>query len=140
MPVCIESHTNTEKVNSRVMIDAKTFVTARPSHKPVFIFSSKTIDTERKEYLTLSDDEVLICDHLMPGFALADKRWCLFDVSLIKDVDFNEGAFQSLLLPQDQKDMIHSLVKIHSDERIQFDDVIKERERAWFSSFMACLE
>jgi hypothetical protein len=72
-PVCIESHTNTEKVNSRVMIDAKTFVTARPSHKPNFIFSSKTIDTERKEYLTFSDDEVLICDHLMPGFALADN-------------------------------------------------------------------
>jgi len=107
------------------MIDAKTFVTARPSHKPEFTFSSKTIDTERKEYLAFSDDEVLICDHLMPGFALADKRWCLFDVSFIKDVDFNEGAFQSLLLPQDQKDMIHSLVKIHSDERIQFDDVIK---------------
>ena len=123
--LCVESHTNIQKVNSRVMIDAKTFVTARPSHKPNFIFASKTIDTEKEEYLKLSDDEVLICDKLIPGFALADKRWCLFDVSLIKEVDFNEGAFQSLLLPQDQKEMIHSLVKIHSDERIQFDDVIK---------------
>ncbi len=37
--------------------------------------------------------------------------------------------FQSLLLPQDQKEMIHSLVKIHSDERLSFDDVIKGKGR-----------
>jgi signal recognition particle GTPase len=52
-------------------------------------------------------------------------RWCYFHVDQTREVDFNSRAFESLLLPQDQKDMIYSLVNIHSDQRVAFDDVIK---------------
>ena len=34
-------------------------------------------------------------------------------------------AFKSLLLAAPQKKMIHSMIKIHKDERLQFDDLIK---------------
>lgn len=107
------------------MVDAKTFTSERPSHKPFFSTQSKPINTKSDDHLRLSDDELIICNHLVPGFALAEKRWCYFHVDQTREVDFNSRAFESLLLPQDQKDMIHSLVNIHSDQRVAFDDVIK---------------
>lgn len=58
------------------MIDAKTFYTARPSHKPTFVAQGKAIRTEDGDHLRLTDDELMICNHEMPGFSLTDKRWC----------------------------------------------------------------
>jgi hypothetical protein len=121
--------TNLWQVKSRIMIDAKTFYAARPSHKPAFVPQGKAIRTEDNDHLKLTDAEFMICNHEMPGFSLTDKRWCFFNIDNIREVDFNLRAFQSLLLPQDQKEMIHSLVKIHSDERLSFDDVIKGKGR-----------
>lgn len=67
----------------------------------------------------------MICDYHVAGFALADKTWCWLEVDKISDVDFNVGAFEKLLLPQEQKDMIHSLVEVHTNNNLSFDDVIK---------------
>jgi DNA polymerase III delta prime subunit len=50
-------------------------------------------------------------------------------VDKIKDIEYNSDAFESLLLPAEQKRMIHSLVKVHTDERVRFDDVIKGKGR-----------
>lgn len=71
------------------------------------------------------DDDFMICTHMVPGFSLASKRWCFFDVAFLKDADYNTQAFKMLILPEEQKKMIHSLVKIHADENLNFDDVIK---------------
>lgn len=123
------SITNLWQVKSRIMIDAKTFYTARPSHKPTFVPQGKAVRTEDGDHLKLTDDEFMICNHEVPGFSLTDKRWRFFNIDNVREVDFNLRAFQSLLLPQDQKEMIHSLVNIHSDERLSFDDVIKGKGR-----------
>ncbi len=71
-----------------------------------------------------SDDDYLICDHTVPGFSLARKRWCYFEVEFLHEASFDEGAFEALLLPAEQKDMIQSLVKVHGDEQLRFDDII----------------
>jgi hypothetical protein len=125
LPSRVKKLPNTPQVKSRIMVDAKTFTSERPSHKPTFSTQSKPINTKNEDHLRLSDDDLMICNHLIPGFALAEKRWCYFHVDQTRDVDFNSRAFESLLLPQDQKDMIYSLVNIHSDQRVAFDDVIK---------------
>jgi len=65
----------------------------------------------------------------MPGFSLVDKRWCFFEVALIKDIEYNVNAFKTLMLEKEQKQMILSLVRVHSDERLSFDDVIKGKGR-----------
>jgi len=111
------------------MIDAKTFHIARPSHQPPFVPQGKAIRTEDGDHLKLTNSQFMICSHEMPGLSLTDKRWCFFNIDNIREVDLNLRAFQSLLLPQDQKEMIHSLVKIHSDKRLSFDDVIKGKGR-----------
>ncbi|KAH0541618.1 hypothetical protein FGG08_003908 [Glutinoglossum americanum] len=109
----------------RIIVDAKTFSQARPSHEAWFSSNERIIRTENDDHLRLTNDDYLICHHLMPGFALVDKRWCYFRVDLIKDVEYNSEAFGALMLEKEQKDMILSLVKIHTDERLSFDDVIK---------------
>lgn len=107
------------------MIDGKTFALARPSHERFFSPSSNVIRTETEDHLHLSNDELLICHHQITGFSLVDKRWCFFEVELIRDVNYNLNAFETLLLPAEQKQMLHSLVKLHAAKRLTFDDIIK---------------
>lgn len=61
----------------------------------------------------------------MPGFSLTNKRWCYFDIDKTKDIVFNSTAFGALLLPAYQKEMVHALVKVHADQKLHFDDVIR---------------
>lgn len=80
---------------------------------------------EKEEHLHLSDEELLICVHEMPGYSLATKKWDLFDVPHIQEIDFNMSAFDSLVLSQQKKDLISSLVKEQSNKESHFDDFIK---------------
>ncbi|KAF3003378.1 hypothetical protein E8E14_006806 [Neopestalotiopsis sp. 37M] len=80
---------------------------------------------EPENVISFSDDDFLICRPFCPGFLLEFKRWCLFDVSKIRDVDFNDNAFRDLVLPQDKKDLISALVKQQKHEDLDFDDLIK---------------
>ncbi|KAI9851898.1 MAG: hypothetical protein M1824_002448 [Vezdaea acicularis] len=116
-------------IKGRVMIDAKTFALVKPSHCPYLLSTGRIIRTKTEDHLRLQDDDYLICHHLMSGFSLADKKWCFFQVDLIKDVEYDPKAFEALMLEEEQKQMILSLVKVHTDERLLFDDVIKGKGR-----------
>ena len=104
------------------MIDVGTFALARHSHVPAL---ENEISTAQKEHQKLDDDQYLICHHEIAGFSLTDKEWCIFMVDLIQDVQYNSDAFDALVLEEDQKQMIHSLVNVHMNEIPSFDDVIK---------------
>lgn len=106
------------------MIDGKSFFEAAPSHEPYFS-STRTIETEDGGHLSLKDDDYLLCNYLIPGFSLVDKRWCFFCVDLVKDVEYNMIAFESLILDRMYKQTILSLVKVHTGVGVPFDDVIK---------------
>ena len=105
------------------MIDEKSFFEAAPSHEPYF--SHKKIETEDEEHLSLKDDDYLICHEYIPGSSLVDKRWCFFNVDLVKDVEYNMTAFENLMLDNMYKQTILSLVKVHTGLGISFDDVVK---------------
>lgn len=47
-----------------------------------------------------------------------------FDVERITDVDWNQDAFSNLVLPEDRKDLLQSLVEAHP-LKVGFDDFIK---------------
>ena len=47
-----------------------------------------------------------------------------FNVEKIQDVEWNEDAFENLVLPGDRKNLLQSLVEAHHKE-IGFDDFIK---------------
>jgi hypothetical protein len=113
------------QVKGRVMIDCKTFSRTFPSHKTHFRYGKRVIRIEAGDHMNLSDDDFLMCHHTVMGYSLNKKRWCYFEIDLLREIDFDTNAFESLLLPRDQKEMIHSLVKIHADAKLQFNDLIK---------------
>ena len=116
--------TDTPKVSSRIMIDYTAFEKAYPAHG-MYLPADGLIDMNNEEHLRLSDDQLSICHYEVAGFAFSQKRWCLFNIANIREIEYNMEAFEFLRLPTGQKEIIHSLVKVHRDERLVFDDVIK---------------
>lgn len=61
-----------------------------------------------------SKEDLLISSPLVLGFAFSEKLWLEFTVSGIKDIQWNESAFDSLVLPDDQKSIVKALVQSHT--------------------------
>jgi hypothetical protein len=118
------------------MIDTKTFCAVKSSNAielDLNLDPEKFGDIDHDEDDTRGSDSVvgeftdehfLICTFTVPGFCFTTKRWCIFKVSLLEEIQFNSEAFESLLMPRHQKSMIHSLVKVHSSDGIGFDDIV----------------
>lgn len=108
------------------MIDVKAFVAM--SGTTIDHDSELDIDKQgdgKDAHVKLTEDDFIICDYTIPGFCFTTKRWYTLQVNLIQDIEFNSEAFGSLLLPEHQKKMIHSLVKVHTSNGTGFDDLIK---------------
>ncbi|KAH7416737.1 P-loop containing nucleoside triphosphate hydrolase protein [Cadophora sp. MPI-SDFR-AT-0126] len=112
-------------IRGRIIIDIEGFGHKFPTHKPEFSYGKNVISTKSGEHLALREKDLIICCHRVPGFSLVNKRWCYFSIDKIKDIAFNSKAFASLLIPEYQKEMVHSLVKVHTDKNLHFDDVIR---------------
>ncbi|KIJ53579.1 hypothetical protein M422DRAFT_241814 [Sphaerobolus stellatus SS14] len=76
----------------------------------------------------LTEDDLLIASPIVYGFSLADKLWLEFDVEKLTDIEWNEDAFDNLVLPEDRKTLLKSLVECHNAE-LGFDDFIKGKGR-----------
>ncbi|KAI1499239.1 hypothetical protein F5X99DRAFT_291061 [Biscogniauxia marginata] len=73
-----------------------------------------------------ADEEYLIASPVVLGFAFPEKLWLEFTVSGVKEISWNEGAYDSLVLEPKTKDIVKALVeshKYHAAESI--DDVIQ---------------
>ncbi|ORY59770.1 uncharacterized protein BCR38DRAFT_62956 [Pseudomassariella vexata] len=81
-------------------------------------------DAESKP--TFTDEEYLIASPVVLGFAFAEKLWLEFTVSGVKEISWNEHAYESLVLETKMKNIVKALVeshKYHAAESI--DDVIQ---------------
>lgn len=73
-----------------------------------------------------SEEELLIASPVVLGFAFSEKLWLEFSVSGISDIVWNEEAFESLVLPDNQKSIVKALVESHTFHAAQnIDDVIQ---------------
>ncbi|KAH8891787.1 hypothetical protein GQ53DRAFT_794023 [Thozetella sp. PMI_491] len=73
-----------------------------------------------------TDEEYLIASPVVLGFAFAEKLWLEFTVAGVKEIQWNEKAYESLVLEPKTKDIVKALVeshKYHAAESI--DDVIQ---------------
>ncbi|KZV82213.1 P-loop containing nucleoside triphosphate hydrolase protein, partial [Exidia glandulosa HHB12029] len=77
----------------------------------------------------LTDEELLLTPITLYGFSLGDKMWMRFDIELVKDIKWNEEAFERLVLPPDQKDLIRGLVEAQAESSFEFDDYIEGKGR-----------
>lgn len=72
------------------------------------------------------EEELLIASPVVLGFAFSEKLWLEFTVSGISEIEWNEDAFDSLVLPQEQKSVVKALVESHTFNAAQnIDDVIQ---------------
>ena len=72
-----------------------------------------------------TDEELLIASPVVLGFAFSEKLWLEFTISGISDIVWNEGAFDSLVLPDNQKKIVKALVSSHAFHASQnIDDII----------------
>lgn len=75
-----------------------------------------------------TEEEFLIASPVVLGFAFSEKLWLEFTVSGVNEIDWNEGAFDSLVLPENQKAIVKALVESHTFEASRnIDDVIQGR-------------
>ena len=73
-----------------------------------------------------TEEELLIASPVVLGFAFSEKLWLELTVSGINRIDWNEGAYDSLVLPDNQKTIVKALVKSHAFEGSRnIDDVIQ---------------
>ncbi|USP79640.1 hypothetical protein yc1106_06914 [Curvularia clavata] len=111
-------------VRQRVMIDGQEFENAQCLEPTIFSRES-IIEVEPEKEPALSEEQLLICDLVIPGFSLATKSWGLLDIDHIQDIDFNTSAFDMLALAPEKKDMIAALVKNARASSETYDDLIR---------------
>ncbi|KAK3076236.1 hypothetical protein LTS18_013552, partial [Coniosporium uncinatum] len=86
---------------------------------------ASTTDEAKKEQ-TFSDEELIIASPVVLGFSFSEKLWLEFSLSGVRDIEWNSTAFESLVLPPNQKSIVQALVsthKFHAAETI--DDVVQ---------------
>ena len=81
-----------------------------------------------------SDDEYLIASPLVLGFSFGEKQWLEFDVAKVKEIKWNENAWDSLVLKPDTKDLIRALVESRKYNAANtIDDVIQGKGKGLVS-------
>ncbi|KEF58304.1 uncharacterized protein A1O9_06230 [Exophiala aquamarina CBS 119918] len=77
-----------------------------------------------------SEEELLLASPVVLGFAFGEKLWLEFTVSGISDIVYNDEAFDTLVLPENQKDIIKALVSSHAfHAHKSIDDIISGKGR-----------
>ncbi|KAI0649735.1 P-loop containing nucleoside triphosphate hydrolase protein [Trametes meyenii] len=77
-----------------------------------------------KEEAPLSDEDLVLASPILHGYSLSDKIWLEFNVHQVQPIVWNEEAFANLVLANDRKDLLRSLVDAHS-ANLGFDDFVQ---------------
>ncbi|KAH8080729.1 P-loop containing nucleoside triphosphate hydrolase protein [Cristinia sonorae] len=79
---------------------------------------------QEEEVKEMTDDELMLTSPTVYGFSLADKLWLEFNIEIVQDIEWNDEAFRSLVLPTGRKTLLQSLVEAHNMD-LGFDDFIQ---------------
>ena len=120
------------------MLDSEIFDKLNPENESIVVPMVRGLDKTK-----LTDEQIMTVNTVLYGFSLGDKIWgkrdpiCrkyillntigAFAVSQLSEVVWNERIFKSLVLEEDQRDLVHDLVQAHEstgDEQV-FDDVVR---------------
>ncbi|GBE89825.1 P-loop containing nucleoside triphosphate hydrolase protein [Sparassis latifolia] len=126
-------------VNSRIIVDRKTFQDIVPNYGK-FPIVTKTIsgnDLDRfalvagavteslSEASELSEEDLMLASPIVYGFSLSDKQWLEFAVDNVRDLEWNDDAFNHLVIPAEQKMVLKTLVESHNTgAAAKFDDFV----------------
>ncbi|KAK5074787.1 hypothetical protein LTR64_000992 [Lithohypha guttulata] len=82
-----------------------------------------TIEEGSKDIFT--EEQLLIASSTVVGFSFSEKLWLEFAVSKIGEISWNTDAFDSLILPDNQKGIVKAMVSSHAFHPSRsIDDII----------------
>ncbi|KAH7152029.1 P-loop containing nucleoside triphosphate hydrolase protein [Dactylonectria estremocensis] len=72
----------------------------------------------------LTEEQLIMTSPIVRGYSLKNKRWMEFFIDDVSEVKFNDQAFNSLVLPEDQKELILAFAQSQVKYKDAFDDII----------------
>jgi len=127
-------------IASRSMIDKATYRQNNVGFTmpPVNVFREESEDTNAAEKTSkpktsesaideLTEEQLLMATPLLYGFSLSDKLWILLVVDRVSEIQWQTDAFDNLILPKRQKNLVRALVEFHrgsNSAKNTFDDFI----------------
>ncbi|CRK13964.1 hypothetical protein BN1723_010178 [Verticillium longisporum] len=114
----------------RIMRVPKELVEEQPTVQELDAVESKpgqmTDATASDAKLEFSDEQYLLASPVVLGFSFGEKMWLEFSVSGVKDIKWNEEAYDSLVLQEKPKAIVKALVETHRYHGAEsIDDVIQ---------------
>lgn len=80
---------------------------------------------EDRRHEIFDEEQLLIASPLVVGFSFSEKLWLEFAVEKIDEISWNTDAFDSLILPDNQKSIVKALVSSHAFHPSRsIDDII----------------
>ena len=77
------------------------------------------------EVAPLTEDQLLLCVPHVRGFLLKKKQFVKLRVTGVHDISWDESAFDSLVLPTDEKDLLLAFAEGQIHAQSTFDDFIR---------------
>ncbi|PCH35814.1 nucleoside triphosphate hydrolase protein [Wolfiporia cocos MD-104 SS10] len=130
-------------INSRVMIDRKTFAETVPNYGQLphvtKTLSGRIIDRHSRrarqygakkdknveDIRELTDEELLLATPIVYGFSLSDKQWLEFSVDLVTPFQWNDEALSRLVIPSQHKTILRTILESYTSNVVStFDDFI----------------
>jgi ATP-dependent 26S proteasome regulatory subunit len=87
--------------------------------------SKRALEEEGKKKIMLTPYFQMLCTPRLRGYSIKLKKWLDFFVDNVSEIEWNTNAFDSLVLPEDQKDLILSFTESQVINSAGFDDVIQ---------------
>ncbi|GME46713.1 putative ATPase AAA+ type core protein [Neofusicoccum parvum] len=73
----------------------------------------------------LTEEQKLISTPLVRGYSLKSKQWLNLFVNSVREIEWQSNAFESLVLPANQKELILGFTETQRKVKASFDDVIE---------------
>ncbi|KAI9705356.1 MAG: hypothetical protein M1820_005186 [Bogoriella megaspora] len=91
-------------------------------------------DADTKKQRQFTEEELLIASPVVLGFAFSEKLWLEFSLSGVRDIEWDEGAFDALVMPVNHKRIVKALVESHKFHAAKtIDDVIQGKGKGLVS-------
>ncbi|KAI0834815.1 P-loop containing nucleoside triphosphate hydrolase protein [Hypoxylon sp. FL0890] len=95
-----------------------------PPPPPVVVRNARNRGKNSKRN-ELTDDLIHLCSAYVRGYCFKIKKWVTFHIENIKEIQWHDGAFDSLVLAEEYKKLINAFLSGHIDNKDRFDDVIE---------------
>lgn len=124
------SRSNSAKDSDKSMVEDQAKPNTTGSSSP----EEEVKERPKRQLPSFTDEEYLIASPLVLGFSFADKQWLEFNVARVKDIKWNDNAWDSLVLKPDTKDLIKALVESRKyNAATTIDDVIQGKGKGLVS-------